>query len=140
MERGVPFKGHLCVPWPRPEVLDLAGLRGVVVVDGDSHGVRLGGSYARRHIAEEDEKLFIRLRDVVVDDPNADTLFAVRVGDADVHAGPSALIKILLDVADRAAMPKARQLGLVLIDVVGEDVLRTSVEALGDEITVSDNT
>ena len=68
------------------------------------------------------------------------SLFTVRVGDADVHAGPSALIKILLDVADRAAMPKARQLGLVLIDVVGEDVLRTSVEALGDEITVSDNT
>ena len=83
MDRGIPLEGHLRVPRTRPEVLDLAGLRGVVVVDGDSHGVRLGGSYARRHIAEEDEKLFIRLRDVVVDDPNADTLFAVRVGDGD---------------------------------------------------------
>ncbi len=123
-------------------------------------------------------------------------LFTVRVGDSDVHAGPNALIKIILDAADRAVdrgraqrrsqavreimekvdfdeakkklpsdcvalmqnvtaeeqeavtkevtslesvqdlgnMPRARQLGLVLMNVVGEDVLRESVKALGAEI------
>lgn len=124
------------------------------------------------------------------------SVFTVRVGDADVHCGPNALIRIILDAADRAvdrgraqrrsqvvqeimknvdfekakqALPsdclalmqnvpteeqeavtkeiesleaeialgevlKARQLGLVLLNVVGEDVLRASVEALGGEI------
>ena len=52
----------------------------------------------------------------------------------------ASLVASLESSPSLSAMPKARQLGLVLIDVVGEDVLRTSVEALGDEITVSDNT
>ena len=41
-----------------------------------------------------------------------------------------------LDVGGQGGgtMPRARLLGLILIDVVGEDVLRASVEALGDEI------
>ena len=123
-------------------------------------------------------------------------VFTVRIGSSDVHAGPNALIKIILDTADQAVdrgraerrskvvqelmagidfekakkklpsdclalmqnvskedqeavtrevttleddsdldeMPRARLLGLVLINVVGENVLRASVDALGDEI------
>lgn len=122
-------------------------------------------------------------------------LFTVRVGDVDVDAGPSGLLKAILNAVDRSVdrgraqrrsqavreimagvsfekasqrltsyclelmqnvpeteqvevenrvaslegsdpdkTSRAQQLGLVLIDVVGEDVLRASVEALGDEI------
>lgn len=124
-------------------------------------------------------------------------LFTIRVGDADVHAGPSALIQIALNTVDRAVdrgraqrrsrvvqeimvnvdfdsakkklpsdcfalmqnvsseeqdgvtaevtsleeavddlggMPRSRQLGLVLMNVVGEHVLRESVSALGREL------
>lgn len=124
------------------------------------------------------------------------SVFTIRVGGTDAHAGPYALIKTLLDSADRAvdrgrarrrseavdeimsgvnfdaAMVKlpsdcialmqnvsgeeqqavvdeveslkkegsldnatrVRQLGLVLMNVVGEEVLRASVDALGSEI------
>ena len=125
------------------------------------------------------------------------SLFTVRVGDTDVEAGLSALLKIVLETADRAVdrrraqrrsrvvqdimanvdfdsakkklpsdcfalmqnveadeqdgvtaevtsleqaaddlggMPRSRQLGLVLMNVVGEDVLRESVRALGTEL------
>ena len=125
-------------------------------------------------------------------------VFTVRVGDSDVHAGPVALVQIILDAADRAVdrgraqrrsqavqeimdgvdfdkakqkLPshcvslmqgvppeeqkaiteevlslesetalgnttRARQLGLVLMNVVGEKVLRESVKALRDEIVL----
>jgi len=124
------------------------------------------------------------------------SLFTIRIGATDAHAGPYALIKTLLDSADRAvdrgrakrrslavdeimsgvnfdnAMMKlpsdcfalmqnvspeeqqavveeveslknagsldnavrVRQLGLVLMNVVGEEVLRSSVDALASEI------
>ena len=39
-----------------------------------------------------------------------------------------------LEGSDPDKTSRAQQLGLVLIDVVGENVLRASVEALGDEI------
>jgi len=125
------------------------------------------------------------------------SVFTVRVGDTDVHAGPNALVKVVLHAADRAVdrerakqrslavkdimkdvdfdraatkltsycialmqnvsaeeqksmeeeiwalvegkdglgdMPRSLQLGLVLMKVVGEDVLRQSVGDLGWEI------
>ena len=124
------------------------------------------------------------------------SVFTIRIGGTDVHAGPYALIKALLDSADRAVdrgraqrrskavdkimsgvnfdkamvkLPsdcfalmqnvspeeqqavldevkglnkegslgnalKVRQLGLVLMNVVGEEVLRASVVALDSEI------
>ncbi len=124
-------------------------------------------------------------------------VFTIRISGNDVPAGPSALMKIILDAADRAVdrgraqrrsqavqgimqdvrfdkaikklpsdcfalmqnvsaeeqkavlkeitslenddslgnMPRSRQLGLVLMNVVGEDVLRQSVKALKAQIT-----
>ena len=124
------------------------------------------------------------------------SVFTMSIDGTDVHAGPNALIKTILDAADRAVdreraqrrslavqeimkdvsfdrakdklpsdcftlmqnvkheeqadvneeleslkadkalgdKPRARQLGLVLMKVVGEDVLRESVAALNSEI------
>lgn len=124
------------------------------------------------------------------------SIFTIRIGGSDAHAGLYALVKTLLDSADRAVdrgrakrrsqavdqimsgvnfdkavvklpsdcfalmqnvspeeqqavvneveslkmedsldnAPRARRLGLVLMNVVGEEVLRASVEALDSEI------